>query len=122
MLLARRCGKEAGKQKTVVSQLVSAAKSLSASRPGARRDSLDSYIKRLGELEELAMSFDGVQQCYAIQAGGEVRVLVDNTRVNDRDADLLSRNIARKIEREAAGSGDVKVTVVRSVRAVQYAR
>jgi ribonuclease Y len=68
------------------------------------------------------MSFDGVQQCYAIQAGGEVRVMVDNTRVNDRDADLLSRNIARKIEREAAGSGDVKVTVVRSVRAVQYAR
>jgi ribonuclease Y len=113
---------EAGKQKTVISQLISAAKSLSSSRPGARRDSLDSYIKRLSDLEELAMSFDGVQQCYAIQAGGEVRVMVDNTRVNDRDADLLSRNIARKIEREAAGSGDVKVTVVRSVRAVQYAR
>ncbi|MGB0646879.1 MAG: ribonuclease Y [Bradymonadia bacterium] len=113
---------EVGKQKTVEAQLVSAAKSLSSSRPGARRDSLNSYVKRLSDLEELAMSFDGVQQCFAIQAGGEVRVLVDNTRINDRDADLLSSNIARKIEREAAGSGDVKVTVVRSVRAVQYAR
>lgn len=111
-----------GKQDTVIAQLISAAKALSASRPGARRESLDTYIKRLSNLEELAMSFDGVEQCYAIQAGGEVRVMVDNTRVNDRDADLLSRNIARKIEREAAGSGDVKVTVVRSVRAVQYAR
>ena len=113
---------DVNKQKTVVAQLVSAAKILSSSRPGARRDSLHTYVKRLESLEALAASFDGVNQAYAIQAGGEVRVMVDNTRISDRDADLLSRNIARKIEREAAGSGDVKVTVVRSVRAVQYAR
>ena len=110
------------KQRTVVAQLVSAAKTLSASRPGARRDSLETYIKRLSTLEEIANEFDGVAQSFAIQAGGEVRVLVDNHRISDRDADLLSRNIARKIEREAASSSEVKVTVVRSVRAVQYAR
>ena len=114
--------RDPSKQNTVISQLVAAAKTLSASRPGARRDSLSSYIKRLGDIEGLASEFEGVERCYAIQAGQELRVMVDNARLSDRDADLLSRNIARKIEKEMSYSGDIKVNVVRSVRAVAYAR
>ena len=79
-------------------------------------------IKRLEQLEELVCDFDGVEKCYAVQSGSEVRVMVDNARLSDRDADLLSREIARRIEREMSHIGEVRVTVVRSVRSVQYAR
>jgi len=110
------------KQDTALAQIVSAAKSLSASRPGARRDSLASYIKRLEDLEALASDFEGVERCYAIQAGQEIRVMVDNARMSDRDSDLLARDIARKVEKELSYSGEIKVSVIRSIRAVQYAR
>jgi len=113
---------EEAKQTSALSQIVSAAKKLSASRPGARRESLAAYIKRLEDLEEFVNDFDGVERCYAIQSGSEVRVMVDNARMSDRDADLLSREIARRIGSELSVQGDIKVTVIRSVRAIQYAR
>ena len=83
---------------------------------------MSSYIKRLGDIEGLAAEFEGVERCFAIQAGQELRVMVDNARLSDRDADILSRNIARRIEKEMSYTGDIKVNVVRSVRAVAYAR
>ena len=110
------------KQTSALSQIVAAAKILSESRPGARRESLASYVKRLEELEEFVGDFEGVERCYAIQSGSEVRVMVDNARMSDRDADLLAREIARRIGSELSVQGDVKVTVIRSVRAIQYAR
>ena len=109
-------------QKTLLSQLVAAANTLSGERPGARRDALAGYIKRLEDLEALASEFDGVDRCYALESGRQVRVMVDNAKLNDRDSDLLARDIARRIERELSYSGEVKVTVLRTTRAVQYAR
>lgn len=110
------------KQTTILAQLVAAANTLSTARPGARSDQLAAYIKRLEDLEELAQSFEGVERVYALQSGAQVRVMVDNARLSDRDADLLSRDIARRIEQELSYPGEVRVTVVRSTRAVQYAR
>ncbi len=109
-------------QQTVMDQLVAAANDLSSSRPGARREQLAGYIQRLEELEALCLGFDGVEQCYALQSGSQVRVLVDNARLSDREADLLARDIAQRIEAEQAHPGDVTVSVVRTTRAVQYAR
>lgn len=114
--------RDPAKQDTVLAQLVGAANTLSTSRPGARSEHLASYIKRLEDLEALARGFEGVEQVYALQSGAEVRVMVDNARLSDRDADLLSRDIARRIEQELSYPGEVRVTVVRSTRAVQYAR
>jgi ribonucrease Y len=110
------------KQNTPLAQIVAAAKILSEARPGARRESLAAYIKRLEDLEAFVNDFDGVERCFAIQSGSEVRVMVDNARMSDRDADLLAREIARRIGAELSIQGDVKVTVIRSVRAIQYAR
>ena len=96
--------------------LIIAADTMSASRPGARRETLERYIKRLERLENLARRQDGVQQAYAIQAGREIRVLVDSERVNDKTAAKLSRDIARDIERELQYPGEVQVTVIRESR------
>jgi ribonuclease Y len=102
--------------------LVAAADAMSASRPGGRRESIERYIKRLQELEAIATSFDGVQQAYAIEAGREVRVIVDAVRIEDRSALKLARDIARKIEQDVgAFPGEIKVTVLREVRATEYA-
>ncbi len=109
-------------QKTLLSQLVAAANALSAERPGARREALAGYIKRLEDLEALATEFDGVERCFALESGREVRVMVDNAKINDRAADLLARDIARRIERELSYPGEVKVTVIRTTRAVKHAR
>lgn len=109
-------------QTSLLSQLVAAANTLSSERPGARREALAGYIKRLEDLETLAKEFEGVERCYALESGRQVRVMVDNARLSDRDADLLARDIARKIERELSYPDEVKVTVVRTTRAVQYAR
>jgi ribonuclease Y len=102
--------------------IVMAADAISASRPGARRESLERYVKRLQELEDLAMTFDGVRQAYAIQAGREVRVIVDAKLIDDRLSSKLARDIATKIEQELKYPGEIKVTLIREVRSVEYAR
>ena len=101
--------------------LVTAADAMSASRPGARRESLERYIKRLQELEAAATSFNGVKQAYAIEAGREVRVIVDAVEVNDQSSLKLARDIAKKIEDDTTFPGEIKVTVLREVRATDYA-
>lgn len=107
---------------SVLGHLVQSAFNLSKSRPGSRRQNLDSYVKRLADLESVANSFDGVARSYAIQAGKEIRVLVDSGKVTDEQAIMLSRDIARKIEREMNIPGQVKVNVVRETRIVEHAR
>jgi ribonuclease Y len=107
---------------TPYTPIVMAADAISASRPGARRESLERYVKRLRELEGLAMTFDGVRQAYAIQAGREVRVIVDAKLVDDRISAKIARDIAKKIEAEMQYPGEIKVTVMREVRSVEYAR
>lgn len=102
--------------------LVQAADALSAARPGARKEMLESYVKRLEELERIANSFPGVSKSYAIQAGREVRIVVESDKVTDEGIALLSYEVARKIEKELTYPGQVKVTVIRETRAVQYAR
>jgi len=107
---------------TPYTAIVMAADAISASRPGARRESLERYVKRLQELEEVAMSFDGVRQAYAIQAGREVRVIVDAKMVDDRVSAKIARDIAKKIEGELQYPGEIKITLIREVRSVEYAR
>ncbi len=107
---------------TVEAVLVTAADALSAARPGARREILETYVKRLEKLEELASGFNGVQKCYAIQAGREVRVIVDSKKISDEKAIWLSRDIAKKVETELTYPGQIKVTVIRETRSIEYAR
>jgi ribonuclease Y len=102
--------------------LIAAADAISASRPGARRETLERYIKRLEKLEEIARSFEGVEGCYAIQAGREVRVIVDANQVSDEAALKTARDIAKKIEEEMTYPGEIKVTLLREVRCIEYAR
>jgi ribonuclease Y len=107
---------------TPYTPIVTAADAMSASRPGARRESLERYIKRLQDLEEVAMGFDGVRQAYAIQAGREVRVIVDAKMIDDRISAKIARDIAKKIETDLQYPGEIKVTLIREVRSVEYAR
>ncbi len=102
--------------------IVSAADAISASRPGARRETLERYVERLQKLEGIATSFEGVREAYAIQAGREVRVIVDASTVDDRLSMKLARDMARRIEEEMEYPGEVKITLVREVRCVEYAR
>ncbi len=102
--------------------LVQAADSLSAARPGARREMLESYVKRLEDLEKIAKGFPGVEKSYALQAGREIRVMVENQHVSDEGALVLSKDIAKKIEKEMSYPGQIKVTVIRETRAVEYAK
>src|SRR3990172_1983592 len=102
--------------------LIQAADAISGSRPGARRESLENYIKRLEKLEEIADSFQGVSKAYAIQAGREIRVIVEHQNVNDDNARDLAGQIAKKIETEMEYPGQIKVTVIRETRAVEFAR
>jgi len=102
--------------------LIQAADAISGSRPGARRESLENYIKRLEKLEEIADSFKGVAKAYAIQAGREVRIIVEHENVNDDNARELANQIAKKIEAEVEYPGQIKVTVIRETRAVEFAR
>lgn len=102
--------------------LIMAADSISAARPGARRETLETYIKRLQKLEEISSSFDGVEKSYAIQAGREVRIMVKPERIDDVTAVQLSRDIVKRIEEELEYPGQIKVTVIRETRAVEYAK
>jgi len=106
---------------TVYALLVQAADGLSGARPGARKELLENYVRRLEELEGIANSFKGVANTYAIQAGRELRVIVESSRITDEEAVLLSRDIARKIEESLTFPGQIKVTVIRETRAVEYA-
>ncbi len=102
--------------------LVQAADALSGARPGARGETYETYIKRLEELEKIPMEFDGVSKAYAIQAGREIRVIVENDKVSDDYAYVLARDIAKKIEKELTYPGQIKVTIIRETRAIEYAR
>jgi ribonuclease Y len=106
----------------VYTVLVAAADAISASRPGARRDTLEKYVKRLEELEALASGFPGIEHAYAIQAGREVRVIADAGRTTDSEAIKVCHDIARAIEEQLNYPGEIKVTVVRETRAVEFAR
>lgn len=107
---------------TVEAVLVSAADAVSASRPGARRETLESYVKRLEKLETIAESFDGVEKSFAMQAGREIRVMVKPDDLSDIDSAALARNVAKQIEDELEYPGQIKVTVIRETRAVEYAK
>ncbi len=107
---------------SVLAVLVQAADTLSGARPGARRETLESYVKRLEELERIAVSFSGVSKSYAVQAGRELRIIVESETVSDGEAVLLSRDIAKKIEESLSYPGQIKVTVIRETRAVDFAR
>jgi ribonuclease Y len=107
---------------TLESRIVQAADAISGARPGARRDSLENYIKRLKELEDLANTFPGIEKAYAIQAGREIRVFVKPNEINDFAAQKLAREIALRVEKELKYPGEIKVTVIRESRVVEYAR
>ena len=108
--------------KCIEAILVQASDAISASRPGARREVLESYIKRLEQLEEVASSFEGVSKSFAIQAGREVRIIVEPDKVNDDGLVVLSKDISKKVEEELTYPGQIKVMVIRESRAIEYAK
>jgi len=110
------------KAETILAPLVDAADALSGARPGARREMLETYVRRLEELERITNSFKGVEKSYAVQAGREIRIIVQHDMVSDQEAALMAREIARKIESEMTYPGQIKITVIREVRSVEYAR
>jgi len=110
------------KPSSLLDVLIQAADALSAARPGARWEMLETYVKRLEDLEKIAYSFPGVAKAFAIQAGREIRVMVENEEISDADSAMLSRDIARKIENELSYPGQIRVTVIRETRAVEYAK
>ncbi|MBY0315914.1 MAG: ribonuclease Y [Bdellovibrionales bacterium] len=119
---AIRAHHEDEKPRTLLAYLVQAADALSSARPGARKSMAENYIQRLEDLESIANSFEGVERTFAIQAGREIRVIVDSSRVTDEQSLMLSRDIARKVEREMKYPGQIKISVVRETRAVEHAR
>jgi ribonuclease Y len=119
---AALCGHENVEPETVEAVLVEAADGISAARPGARRDVLESYVRRLAKLEEIALSYKGVEMCYAIQAGRELRVMTKADLVSDLDAHQLAKDISKRIEAEMQYPGHIKVVVIRETRAVEVAR
>jgi ribonuclease Y len=108
--------------KTVIACLVQAADAISAARPGARKENIENYVKRLEKLEEITSSFDGVERCYAIQAGREIRVIVNPEMIDDDHMAILARDICKKIESEMNYPGQIKVNMIRESRAVDYAK
>ena len=107
---------------TVIACLVQAADAISAARPGARRENVENYVKRLEKLEELTSSFAGVEKAYAIQAGREVRIMVKPEEVSEDNMIILARDIAKKIENELEYPGQIKVNLIRETKAVEYAK
>jgi ribonuclease Y len=110
------------KPESVLDVLVQSADALSGARPGARKEMLETYVKRLEDLEKIANSFEGVEKSYAIQAGRDLRIIVDSGDVSDADATLMSRDIAKNIEKELTYPGQIRVTVIRETRSVEYAK
>ena len=108
--------------KTIEAVLVQAADAISASRPGARRETLETYIKRLEKLEEIADSFDGVEKSFAVQAGREIRLIVKPEKVSDSQMVIMAREVAEKVESEMEYPGQIKVNVIRETRAIDYAK
>jgi len=108
--------------RTLIAMIVQAADAISAARPGARREDLENYIKRLQKLEEIATSFDGIEKSFAIQAGREIRIMVKPEEVNDDQMVLVAREIVKKIEAELEYPGQIKINVIRESRAVDYAK
>ena len=107
---------------SVLAVLVQASDTLSGARPGARQEMLESYVKRLEKLEEIATSFHGVNKSFAIQAGREIRIMVEGKIIDDDQAYMVCNDIAKKIEKELTYPGQIKVTVIRETRAVGYAK
>lgn len=132
--IAKRCGEDARvvnaiaahhqevPYSSVYGPIVVIADTISASRPGARRETLTAYVKRLEKLEELALLFDGVKKAYALQAGREIRVIVEEDMLDDEQTNILARNLAQKIEEEMNFPGQIKVNVIREKRAIEYAK
>ena len=110
------------KAETILAPLVDAADALSGARPGARREVLESYVKRLEDLETIAKSFKGVEKCFAVQAGREMRVIVEPSQISDEDTSMLARDVARKIETDMTYPGQIRVTVIRETRATELAK
>ena len=106
----------------ILDVLVQSADALSGARPGARKEMLESYVKRLEDLEKIANSFKGVEKSYAIQAGREVRIIVNSGVISDAEAMIVSKDIVKKIEQELTYPGQIRVTVIRETRAVEYAK
>jgi len=107
---------------SLISPIIQICDSISGARPGARREVVESYIKRLNDLEELALSYPGVVKTYAIQAGRELRVIVGSEKISDAEADQISQDLSKKIQTEMTYPGQIKITVIRETRAVAYAK
>ena len=107
---------------TLIAPIVQACDAISGARPGARREIVETYIKRLNDLENIAMAHPGVIKTYALQAGRELRVIVGADKISDKDTELLSYDIAKKIQDEMTYPGQVKITVIRETRAISYAK
>jgi ribonuclease Y len=132
--IAKRCGEdfiivnaiaahhEEVPYQSLYAPIVVIADTISASRPGARRETLAAYVKRLEKLEEIAQSFEGVKKAYALQAGREIRIIVEEDRLNDDEAAMLATKIARKVEQDMTFPGQIKVNVIREKRTIEYAR
>ncbi len=107
---------------SLLSPIVQVCDAISGARPGARREVVESYIKRLKTLEDLALSYPGVLKTYAIQAGRELRVIVGSDKISDKDSEQLSFDIAKRIQDEMTYPGQIKITVIREMRAISYAK
>ena len=108
--------------KGIIAVLIQAADTLSAARPGARKESLENYVKRLGNLEKIGNSFKGVESSYAIQAGREIRIIIEPEKLSENNMGTLAKDIAKKIEEELEYPGQIKVTLIRESRTIEYAK